>query len=184
MTTTYADLASSYIPPAQRERRDVLLALLRRHDDAEQGVAVHDLWMAMLTSERGYTFEQCSRDLAQLERVGLAGRASRGKRPRWKACDGPPMEDERDAPVDPFVFVAAVRYAIDRTLTSASETIATQVYVHAAAIARHPGARGAILNDIDEWLERAEPESLHGTGEFEALRRRWEETRRELASCG
>jgi hypothetical protein len=56
--------------------------------------------------------------------------------------------------VDPFVFVAATRYAILRTLTGASEIVAAQVLVYAPQIRRDAGAAGAILKEVEEARDR------------------------------
>jgi hypothetical protein len=79
------------------------------------------------------------------------------------------------APLDPFVFVAATRYAIHRTFTSASETIAGQVEAHADLIRTEPGAAGAIRREIDDFLDSdpSEPPKMMGLGEWQAIRQRW-----------
>nr|PZN20074.1 MAG: hypothetical protein DIU80_20715 [Chloroflexota bacterium] len=57
------------------------------------------------------------------------------------------------APVDPFIFVCATRYAIGR-LTGASEIVADQVIAHADLIRQDHGARTAILREINDALDQ------------------------------
>lgn len=67
----------------------------------------------------------------------------------WKARQWqPPAGTPR---LHPFVFVAATRYAIRRTLTSASELVAGQVEAHASLIASDAGAAGAIQQEIADF---------------------------------
>jgi hypothetical protein len=53
-------------------------------------------------------------------------------------------------PVAPFMFVAAVRYGINRT-TGISEKIAIQVEQHADLIRADAGCCSAILREIKDW---------------------------------
>jgi hypothetical protein len=76
--------------------------------------------------------------------------------------------------VDPFVFVAATRYAIPRWLTAASEIVAGQVEAHADVIRQDAGARSAILTEIGEFLGRDEPDLADSErGEWLTAHRRW-----------
>lgn len=71
-----------------------------------------------------------------------------------------------DPRVDPFVFVAATRYAILRTLTSASETVASQIAAHAGLIREDAGVRAAIVKEIEDAMPRLlEPEGFGQTAE-------------------
>lgn len=83
--------------------------------------------------------------------------------------------------IDPFVFVAATRYAIHRTLTTASELLAAQVHEHADLITADPGAASAIIREIEDWLGAVKPDALHGPDEIPALRASWARARAALA---
>ena len=54
--------------------------------------------------------------------------------------------------VAPFVFVCACRYAIDRTVTGASQDVAVQVLAHADSIRQDAGCAGAIVMEVREWI--------------------------------
>jgi predicted trehalose synthase len=76
--------------------------------------------------------------------------------------------------IDPAVFVAAERYAINRWLTGMSETVAAAIEAHADLIRRDAGCAGAIVDDVHHLLRQTEPDSSFGTREeWEANRARW-----------
>lgn len=78
-------------------------------------------------------------------------------------------------PVSPFVFVAATRYAIRRTLTSASEEISRQVLMHAELIRSDPGAAGAIRREVEDFVDHFDMLEMGQTqAELDALKRRWQ----------
>lgn len=111
----------------------------------------------------------------------LAGCAEAERSDEWTAAVRPAVAQPCPAAnPDPFVFVAATRYAIGRTFTSASETIAGQVVACADLIVTDRGAAAAIVQDIDDWVARVQPEPSHGPGEIAALKRRWLDARAAL----
>jgi hypothetical protein len=86
-----------------------------------------------------------------------------------------------DPNIDPFVFVMAERYAIRRYLTSAAETAAAEIELHADTIKRDAGATSAIINDVDDLLKETEPDhSLASKQEWQDNRDRWERVRAHL----
>jgi hypothetical protein len=89
-------------------------------------------------------------------------------------------------PVDPFVFVAATRYAIRRWLTDASELVARQVFLHADAIRLERGAASAIAREVDDFLREGFPEDQRiGTrGEWDRVAGLWVRATGELAQLG
>jgi hypothetical protein len=72
--------------------------------------------------------------------------------------------------VDPFVFVAATRYAILRTMTGASEIVAAQVLVYAPQIARDAGAAGAIRKEVAEARDQLCQPSGFGQTQYDCDR--------------
>jgi hypothetical protein len=84
--------------------------------------------------------------------------------------------------VDPFVLVAAERYALHRWLTAASELTANSIRDNAAVLANaDEGAAGAIVYDVIALLKETDPDSTLGSREeWEANRRRWRETAEAL----
>ena len=73
--------------------------------------------------------------------------------------------------LDPFVFVAATRYAI---LTSASELVADQVLAHAEEIKRDPGAAEAIRREVEDFDAHFHALDFgQNVEELEAVKRRW-----------
>lgn len=84
--------------------------------------------------------------------------------------------------LDPVIFSMATRYAIRRYATPASETCAGQVIAHAETIKKDAGARGAILDEIDQFLRTEEKVSMVSQGEYDAIRKLWGETVREALS--
>jgi hypothetical protein len=72
--------------------------------------------------------------------------------------------------VDPFVFVAATRYAILRTLTGASEIVAAQVLVYAPQIRRDAGAAGAIRKEVAEARDQLCKPSAFGQTQYDCDR--------------
>lgn len=83
-------------------------------------------------------------------------------------------------PVDPFVFVAATRYAIRRYFTDASFLISGQVMTHAATIKTNPGAVSAILREIGDFIAEAKPMAGTTPEEYRAIQDRWRETAEKL----
>jgi hypothetical protein len=85
------------------------------------------------------------------------------------------MDDDSPARVDPFVFVAAVRYAIGRTLTASSELLARQVSIHARLISCEPSAVAAICQEIDDFCASPPRPSMGQTrAEIEMLVDLWQ----------
>ena len=87
------------------------------------------------------------------------------------------------APIDPFIFVCATRYAILRTLTGASEHVARQVLAHAEIIRGEPGAAGAIRREVEEARARIlEPCGVgQSAAECEQLAALWDRAMEALA---
>lgn len=77
--------------------------------------------------------------------------------------------------VNPFVFVAATRYAIRRTTTAASEIVANQVELHAAAVAADAGAAAAIVREVDAFVSMVDVrDSGLSVLELRAIKLRWQ----------